>query len=241
MHQSVKKLLHKVVVSCQAYEDTPLYGPENMKRMAESAVMGGCGGIRACWAQDIKAIRSVTGLPIIGINKVLLPGVDPLKQIYITPTLESAAPIIEAGADILGLDCTVRDARGLDALCALLRSIRERYPDTAILADCDSVENAVVAAGTGLVDVVSTTLVGYTPASLHALSDGPDLAMVRALKQQIALPVNCEGRIWEREQLEEAWAAGADFVTIGSAVTRPQLITARFVECTNDYFAAAEK
>ena len=33
MKEVVKKLLGQVIISCQAYVDTPLYGRENMKIM----------------------------------------------------------------------------------------------------------------------------------------------------------------------------------------------------------------
>jgi N-acylglucosamine-6-phosphate 2-epimerase len=43
------------------------------------------------------------------------------------------------------------------------------------------------------------------------------------------LPVVLEGRIWEPEQVNKAFELGAHCVVIGSAITRPQLITRRFV------------
>ena len=39
-----------------------------------------------------------------------------------------------------------------------------------------------------------------------------------------------EGRIWEPEQVDKAFEIGAHSVVIGSAITRPQLITKRFIE-----------
>ena len=63
MKEAVEKLMGKLIVSCQAYEDTPFYGPSYMKAMAESVLMGGAQGIRACWPQDIRAIRSICRKP----------------------------------------------------------------------------------------------------------------------------------------------------------------------------------
>lgn len=37
-------------------------------------------------------------------------------------------------------------------------------------------------------------------------------------------------------ELETVLEAGADMVSIGSAVTRPHLITERFVNCNRKYF-----
>ena len=41
-----------------------------------------------------------------------------------------------------------------------------------------------------------------------------------------------EGKIWEKDEAKPAFEVGADAVVIGSAITRPQLITKRFIEGT---------
>lgn len=230
MKPVVERLLGKTIISVQAYEDTPLYGPENMRTMAQSVLMGGADGLRACWPQDIRAIREITDKPIVGIFKDFGDG-DPLDSVFITPTVEQAAQVVEAGADILGVDCTIRPSRGLEELKRLLGGIRDRYPDIAIMADLATVEEGIAVAETGLVDIISSTLSGYTRQSLDRKSDRPDVELVRQLKQAVDLPVNGEGRIWELADLEAVLDAGADMVTIGSAVTRPHEITKRFVQC----------
>lgn len=230
MKPAVRRLMGKTIISVQAYEDTPLYGPDNMRTMAQSVLLGGAEGLRACWPQDIRAIREITDKPIVGIFKDFGDG-DPLDTVFITPTIEQAAAVIEAGADILGVDCTIRPSRGLEELKRLLGSIRDRYPDIAIMADLATVEEGIAVAETGLVDIISSTLSGYTRQSLDRKSDRPDVELVRQLKQAVDLPVNGEGRIWELADLEAVLDAGADMVTIGSAVTRPHEITKRFVQC----------
>lgn len=229
MKDVVKKLLGKTIISVQAYEDTPLYGPTYMRAMAETVLMGGADGLRACWPQDIRAMRQVTDKPIVGIYKHFTTE-DPLDTVFITPTAEEAFQVIEAGADILGLDCTIRPSRGLEELKRLLCTIREKYPDIAIMADLSTAEEGIAVAKTGLVDIISSTLSGYTRHSLTSKSEGPDTQMIRRLKDATDVPVNGEGRIWTLEDLDAVLDAGADMVTIGSAVTRPHLITERFVK-----------
>lgn len=85
MKPVVERLMGKTIISVQAYEDTPLYGPQNMRIMAQSVLMGGAEGLRACWPQDIRAIRAITSKPIVGIYKDFPEGQDPLDAIYITP------------------------------------------------------------------------------------------------------------------------------------------------------------
>lgn len=228
MKPVVERLLGKTIISVQAYQDTPLYGPVYMKAMAESVLMGGAEGLRACWPQDIRAIRQVTDKPIVGIYKDF-DGGDPLDTVFITPTLERAVEVVEAGADILALDCTIRPSRNLEALKRLLGAIREKYPDIAIMADLSTLEEGVAVAKTGMVDIISSTLSGYTRQSRERATGRPDVELVRQLKEAVDLPINGEGRIWTLEDMGEVLAAGADMVTIGSAVTRPHEITKRFV------------
>jgi N-acylglucosamine-6-phosphate 2-epimerase len=45
----------------------------------------------------------------------------------------------------------------------------------------------------------------------------------------IKKPVILEGRVWHPEELGRAFELGAHAVVVGSAITRPQLITERFV------------
>ena len=224
MHSSVEKLIGKIIVSCQAYEDTPLYGASYMKAMAASALLGGASGIRACWKQDIEAIRELGDFPIIGLNKVKSDK-NEYSDIFITPTFESAKEVIDAGTDILALDCTIRDFRGKDALYSLLKEIKDHYPDIAIMADCSNIEDVIFANETGLVDVIATTL------SIRAHQLGhPDVQFIKEAKKVTNIPINAEGSIWDLNDLEDTLNADADMITIGTAITRPHLITKRFVD-----------
>lgn len=235
MHKIVEKLLNGVVISCQAYEDTPLYGSQYMAAMAKCAQMGGADGLRACWPQDIRAVKEACDIPVIGINKKFGDG-DPLDEIFITPSFESAKEVIEAGCDILALDCTIRDCRPFEELEELLHQIREAYPEVPIMADLATLEEAVKAEKTGCIDIISTTLAGYTRNTCTGKTEGPDTELIKEIKKACTLPVNAEGRIWELKDLKLALEAGADMISIGSAVSRPHLITERFVDCNKKYY-----
>lgn len=235
MHKIVEKLLNGVVISCQAYEDTPLYGSQYMAAMAKCAQMGGADGLRACWPQDIRAVKEACDIPVIGINKKFGDG-DPLDEIFITPSFESAKEVIEAGCDILALDCTIRDCRPFEELEELLHKIREAYPEVPVMADLATLEEAVKVEKTGCIDIISTTLAGYTRNTCASKTEGPDTELIKEIKKACTLPVNAEGRIWELKDLKLALEAGADMISIGSAVSRPHLITERFVDCNKKYY-----
>ena len=96
----IKAIKGKLIVSCQALADEPLYGSDMMARMAVAAKIGGAAAIRANSPADIRAIKAAVDLPVIGLYKQGDGGV------YITPTFEHAKAIAAAGADVIALDCT---------------------------------------------------------------------------------------------------------------------------------------
>ncbi|MGQ9631649.1 MAG: N-acetylmannosamine-6-phosphate 2-epimerase [bacterium] len=217
----LSKLRGGLVVSCQALEGNPLRGPAFMAAMAKAAEQGGACGIRANGAEDIRAIRKVVDLPIIGINKVHVPGFE----VYITPTLESAREVVDAGADLVAIDATLRPHPGGLSGADLIRAIK-RALRVPVMADISTLEEGIAAAEAGA-DLVATTLSGYTPYT--ALTPGPDLKLIESLAASVRTPVVAEGRIWTVEDLKAVFDCGAFAAVIGKAITNPQAITERFV------------
>ncbi|MFB4350873.1 N-acetylmannosamine-6-phosphate 2-epimerase [Microbacterium sp. CR_7] len=209
-----------LVVSCQAYPGEPLRHPESMARIAQSAVTGGAVGIRSQGLDDIRAIAKVVDVPQIGLWKVGAEGV------FITPTLDHALAVAEAGADIVAIDGT-RRARP-DGL-TLEETIRRFHDETGLLvmADTGSVDDALAAEDAGA-DIVGTTLSGYT--GERPVSDGPDLELVEILATRLTVPVLAEGRIRTPAEAKAALDAGAYSVVVGTAITHPATITSWFVD-----------
>lgn len=81
------------------------------------------------------------------------------------------------------------------------------------MADCGSVEDGRAAVDAG-VDVLGTTLVGYTDE--RPRTDGPDLELVAEMCA-LGLPVVVEGRIRTPEHVARAFAEGAHAVCVGTA------------------------
>jgi len=217
--QLLARLGGGLVVSCQAREDNPLHGPRFMAALAEAAVRGGAVGIRADGAADVAAIRATVDVPIIGINKTKLPD----GSLFITPTAASARAVIAAGAALVALDGTARPRPGGESLAEVIRAI---HADGALaLADVATDADARHAVECGA-DLVGTTLSGYTPDSPR--QEDPDFDLLRRLVASCPVPVFAEGRIWTREQAAAALALGAAFVVVGTAITNPMAITARF-------------
>jgi N-acylglucosamine-6-phosphate 2-epimerase len=219
LERVLRHLRGGLVVSCQARPGEPLFGPTHMVAMALSALAGGAVGLRIEGLADVRAVRAVTTAPVIGLWKIGDEGV------YITPTLSAAVQVAEAGADIVALDGTARPRPDGLALAETIRRLKERTA-VLVMADVSTVQEGVAAEAAGA-DFVSTTLSGYTPQSRPG--PGPDLGLVSQLAAAVAIPVFAEGRIGTPAEAAEAMRRGAVVVVVGSAVTRPQVITGGFV------------
>jgi len=212
-----------LIVSCQALAGEPLFGGDIMAKMAVAAMQGGACAIRANTPVDVAAIRRAVGLPIFGLYKVELSGFD----VYITPRVEDAVAIAEAGADVIALDATDRP-HPEGSLRDFIRKVKDATA-LPVMADISTFEEAVSARDAGA-DFVSTTMSGYTPYSPH--QEGPDLDLVSRLARELGdgYPLIAEGRISTPSQMRAALDAGAFAVVVGGAITRPQQITARFAK-----------
>ncbi|MEK4852188.1 N-acetylmannosamine-6-phosphate 2-epimerase [Paenibacillus sp. FSL H7-0756] len=220
MSKNILESLHLgLIVSCQALPDEPLHGPEIMARMAVAAAQGGAAAIRANGAADVRAIKQAVALPVIGIVKRNYPDSD----VYITPTLREIEELLEAGADIIAFDGT-RQTRPEHCTLEQIIDLLKASP-AASMADISTLEEALYAESLG-VSCVSTTLSGYTPYSRQ--QEGPNLELLEQAARQLKIPVIAEGRISQPAQVEAALELGAYAVVVGSAITRPQLITRPF-------------
>ena len=215
----------KVIVSCQAVPGEPLYVEEKsiMYLMARAAKQAGTPVIRTSSIRDVTAIKEETGLPVIGLIKVQYDGFES----YITPTLKEVDALVEAGSDVIALDCTNQKRGDGKSISEFITEVRRKYPDEILMADISTYEEGVNAWKLG-VDIVGTTMSGYTPYSPKL--DGPDYELVKKLSSTVDIPVIGEGRVHSPEQAVEMLNAGAFAVVVGGAITRPLEIAQRFIK-----------
>lgn len=223
-----------LIVSCQALEDEPLYGAHAMPYMALAAQQGGAVGIRANGRADIDSIRKMVDLPIIGIVKEVYDG----YPVYITPTLKEVRELADSAADIIAFDATDRLRPGGTTIQNIIDEIHAA--GRLALADISTLEEGIAAARLGA-DAISTTLAGYQgmdPAQALDMSqpkmDTPNYELIAQLVKHVDVPVFAEGHIHTPEDAANCLSNGAYAVVVGAAITRPQLITARFVAAIRD-------
>lgn len=221
--QEFLDLIYKqLIVSCQALEDEPLHGSMYMAKMGLAAKIGGAVAIRANGKEDIIAIQEETGLPTIGIIKRDYPDSD----VFITPTLKEVSELIESGTDVITLDATFRERPNGVTFKELVLYIRKKS-SSLIMADVSTVAEGIAAVEEGC-DLISTTLSGYTTYSPQI--KGPDFGLIKDLASACNVPIIAEGRISTPDEAVMAFQNGAHSIVVGSAITRPQEITKKFVE-----------
>lgn len=224
--ETYDKLNKGLIVSCQALDDEPLHSSFIMGRMALAAKMAGASGIRANTVSDIKEIKENVDLPIIGIIKKDYDN----SQVYITPTIDEIDALVNEGVEIIATDATNMKRPQNDGLEDFYKEIREKYPNIKLMADCSTVEEAVFADKLGF-DFIGTTLVGYTPQSKGDHIDADDFKILREIIEKCDHPVIAEGNIDSPEKAKRVLELGAFTVVVGGAITRPQNIAKKFVDC----------
>jgi N-acylglucosamine-6-phosphate 2-epimerase len=192
--------------------------------MAEAAEAGGAVAIRAEGLRDISEIKKAVSIPIIGLIKLKSEN----TPVVITPLLEHVYQLMEAGADLIAVDATLR--KRVDGTLGNDFVAQAKAAGAKILADIDDLESAIAAEKSGAV-AVSTTLSGYTNGPVPEL---PDLDLVKACSSHCAVPVIAEGRFNSPELVSQAFDAGAWSVCVGSAITDPWLSTKRFIKSINN-------
>ena len=220
----LKSLKGKIIVSSQAMPDEPLYKEECMFALMQSVVNGGAEALRVAGARDVKNAKKLN-VPVIGLTKPNGLPTNWKEIVYITPGLKEVNELINAGADIIAFDGTSRphDNCSLEDIIETIHKAKR-----LAMADISTLEEGINCAKLGA-DIISTTLAGYTLESGEP-TKGPDYELLSALVKALDKPIILEGRIWTPEDVKKAFEYGAYCVVIGSAITRPQLITKRFIE-----------
>ena len=221
-YKQIEGIRHSIVVSCQAGPESPLNAPHFIAALAKSAEMGGAAGFRVDRPENVAAVRAITHLPIMGINKIVTAGYD----VYITPTYASAEAVVDAGADMLAIDATYRARPGGETFLEIVQKVHEKL-NVPVMADVGTVEQGLRALQDGA-DMIGTTM--STSAPYGKAEDGPGLHIVEALTKVTDKPIIVEGQVWTIEDVRASFDAGAYAIVIGSAITVPQFITQRFVQ-----------
>lgn len=233
MKKSLNEILEltkgSIIVSCQALPSEPMYCEEMslMPYFAKAAQQAGSKVIRTSSVRDVIAIKEKTGMPVIGLIKRNYEGFES----YITPTMREIDELVEAESDVIALDCTFVQRGDGKTINEFLAEIRAKYPDIVLMADISTFEEGINAWKCG-VDIVGTTMNGYTPHTVK--TDGPNYELAAQLAEALPIPVIGEGRIHYPDQAKKMLQLGVHAVVVGGAITRPLEIAQRFYKAIED-------
>ena len=208
------------ISSCQPIDDSPMDQPQIVSAMAQSSVLGGAAGLRIEGIANLQAIRPHVDVPIIGIIKRDLTD----SAVRITPFVQDVADLAAAGADIIAIDGTQRQRP--ETVENLINAIHQH--GCLAMADCATLADGDMCHQLGA-DIIGSTLSGYTDGEVPT---EPDLELVMALHQR-GYFVMAEGRYNSPALAAQAMTAGANCVTVGSAITRIEYICQWFKEAVN--------
>ena len=220
------KLKNKLIVSVQAQGSEPLNKPECLLAMSQSVINGGAGAIRLCGIENIKHIKKNILVPIIGLTKLEPTPINWLDKVYITATLKDLKELLKTGVEFIAIDGTNRKREDGSSLQEQINLIKDEKK--TVVADVSTFEEGINVSELGA-DIISTTLSGYTKETRYKANNGPDFDLLAELTEELLMPVILEGRIWEPSDVKKAFQIGAHAVVIGTAITRPHLITKRFL------------
>ena len=217
----LEDIKNHLIVSCQALEYEPLHSSFIMSKMALAAYQGGAKGIRANTIEDIQAIKKEVDLPIIGIIKQEYEG----SVVFITPTIKEVDALVKEGVDIIAIDATIRERPHHIYLDDFFKEVRKKYPNQKFMADCSTIHADELG-----FDFIGTTMVGYTKESKGLKIEEKDFEIIKTIIQKVKHPVIAEGNIDTPQKAKRVLELGCYSVVVGSIITRPQLITKRFID-----------
>lgn len=217
-----------IIASCQASLGEPLNSPIHINALSQSCLLGGARAIRLEGVDNINFVRKNTKAYIVGLTKDDISEENKYRQVYITRTKNDAKALSVAGADIIAIDATNR-YRSFDCDLASLINYIHHDLNLPVWADTSTVDEGINAHKLGC-DIISTTLYGYTEETKE-LAKGPGFKLLSGLSKNIPNTILIlEGKVDCPKDVSKGFKCGAHAIVVGSAITRPILITRKFVE-----------
>ncbi|RTZ18025.1 N-acetylmannosamine-6-phosphate 2-epimerase [Vibrio aquaticus] len=209
----------QTVVSIQPVPGSPLDNPVSIVAMAKAAENAGARALRIEGVQNVDAVSNAVSIPVIGLIKRDITG----SEVRITPYISDVDALIKAGATVIAFDATSRPRPVTRD--EILKRIKQS--ECFSMADCSSLEDGLWANETN-VDIIGTTLSGYTT---KQTPEEPDFPLIREFTK-FGKIVMAEGRFNTPELAAEAIKHGATAVTVGTALTRLEIMIDWFNSAT---------
>ena len=212
-------LQSQTVVSIQPVPDSPLDKTEFIVAMALAAGQAGAKALRIEGAKNVAAVSDAVTIPIIAIVKRDLAD----SPVRITPYVSDVDALANAGATIIAFDATNRTRP--ESRETIAQAIK--HSACFAMADSSCFEDGQWAHSQG-VEIIGTTLSGYVG---DEEPSEPDFQLVERFANAGFFTM-AEGRYNTPELAAKAIQSGAVAVTVGSAITRLEVVTQWFNNAT---------
>lgn len=220
-----------IIVSCQAEEGSAFNNVESIIAFAKEAERGGAVAVRIEGYENIIEVKRKISIPVVGLIKRKYTN----GKVWITSCLQDAVLVEQAGADYIAVDATGRKDpmhanngwENLKEICT-----HTNLPVIGDMAYAGLMNENIKKAEECGCDLLSTTLSGYTEDCEE--QEEPDFKFLNTLIDHSNLPIIAEGRYYQDKDVVLAKTLGANNVVIGTAITRPHLITKRYNEKFNE-------
>ncbi|EJT0551585.1 N-acetylmannosamine-6-phosphate 2-epimerase [Vibrio vulnificus] len=209
----------QTVVSIQPVVGSPLDKTEFIVAMAVAAEQAGAKALRIEGVENVRHVSQATNVPIIGIVKRDLQD----SPVRITPFVCDVDALATAGATIIAFDAT--DRQRPESRETIANAIKNS--GCFAMADCSCFADGKWAAQIG-VDIIGSTLSGYVG---EIEPTEPDLELVKQFSSAGFFTM-AEGRYNTPQLAAKAIENGAVAVTVGSAITRMEVVTHWFNSAT---------
>lgn len=215
----MKSLQGQTVASIQPVDGSPLDNIDFVVAMAMAAEQAGAKALRIEAVKNVAAVSAKVNIPIIGIVKRDFSD----SPIRITPFASDVEALANAGATVIAFDAT--DRKRPETREFIVQAIKNS--GCFAMADSSCFEDGLWAHENG-VEIIGSTLSGYVGDSEPT---DPDLQLVKQFSDAGFFTM-AEGRYNTPELAAQAIAHGAVAVTVGSALTRLEVVMNWFNSAT---------
>ncbi len=220
-----RKLDHipKLTVSCQIRAGQPFSGDSNfIKKSIDSVVLAGAKSLRLGGGEMVRYAKDkFPHVFVMGVKKVVT--VDSPSSGWVTPDIDSAKEVLEAGPDMLVIDGS-NILHTEESLRNLILEIRNES-DVIIGCDIGTPEEAERAIACGA-DIVLTT---FVQAKTRENKDWAAHLSLAEFMNSKSMPFIAEGGITSESEMREMLRLGAKSVVVGKVIVDPGFNAERFI------------
>jgi N-acylglucosamine-6-phosphate 2-epimerase len=179
--------------------------------MIKSVEAGGADGLRIEGVYNIAYSRKATNLPIIGLIKDK--SIVNSNRRYITKDMDAIINLINTPCNYIAIEMTAKPYENTKFFKDAIELVQMK--GKKVIADIGTLEEAIVASKLGA-DYIATTMAGHRT-----------LWLTQAMKTMGIDNIIAEGSINNHSDYKRALEFGAKIVVVGTAITRPEVLTRR--------------